>query len=93
MTFQGRTADELQAAFRGSVDDYLAFCKELGRKPEKPYSGKVLLRLPPALHGLAVKAAALEGVSLNEWLSQQVKAGLKGRRSGRAKKSRSSRTA
>jgi predicted HicB family RNase H-like nuclease len=81
VTFQGRTAEELQAAFRGSVDDYLAFCKGLGREPKKPYSGRVLLRLSPALHDRAVKAAGRKSMSLNEWLSAQVKNGLKSRKS------------
>ncbi len=26
------------------------FCKELGRVPEKPFSGKRMLRLPPEIH-------------------------------------------
>ncbi len=36
VTFEGRTAKELAQAFRDSVDDYLAFCAELGRAPENP---------------------------------------------------------
>jgi predicted HicB family RNase H-like nuclease len=36
ITFRGRTPDELQAAFRTSVDDYLAFCAERGEPPETP---------------------------------------------------------
>ena len=27
VTFQGRTVEELERAFRGSVEDYLAFCQ------------------------------------------------------------------
>lgn len=40
ITFQGRTVDELRQAFKGSVDDYLAFCRERGEEPEKPFSGR-----------------------------------------------------
>jgi len=36
ITFQGRSVSELRKAFAGSVEDYLAFCKERGEDPEKP---------------------------------------------------------
>jgi predicted HicB family RNase H-like nuclease len=42
ITFQGTSVDELEQAFKDSVDEYLDFCKELGRAPEKPFSGKLL---------------------------------------------------
>ena len=45
ITFQGRSVTELRKALRDSVDDYVEFCAERGEKPEKPFSGKVLLRL------------------------------------------------
>ena len=59
-------------AFRDSVDEYLDFCAERGRTPDKPYSGKVPLRLSPDLHRAASEAARLEGKSLNAWLSEIV---------------------
>ncbi len=34
--FQGRSVDELKAALAELVEDYLAFCRERGEKPEKP---------------------------------------------------------
>jgi predicted HicB family RNase H-like nuclease len=45
VTFQGTSVDELEQAFKDSVDEYLDFCKELGRTPEKLFSGNLLLRL------------------------------------------------
>ncbi len=55
-------------AFEESVDFYLESCAKAGHKPNKPYSGKVTLRLPPDLHArLAVEADA-NGSSLNNWL-------------------------
>ncbi len=47
ITFQGRTVQEIKAAFRDSIEDYLEFCAELGEEPEKPYSGELRLKLPP----------------------------------------------
>jgi predicted HicB family RNase H-like nuclease len=66
ITFQGDTVPELLKAFRDSVDDYLAFCKERGESPEKPYSGKFVLRLDPRLHRKLAIAAEARDVSLND---------------------------
>ncbi|MGC2855587.1 type II toxin-antitoxin system HicB family antitoxin [Novispirillum sp. DQ9] len=70
--FEGSTAEELVTAFRGSIDEYLAFCAERGREPDKPYSGKILLRTDPTLHRKAAQAAAREGLSLNQWLARRI---------------------
>lgn len=65
--FHGRSVAELEKAFREAVDDYLAACKKLGQKPERPASGKLMLRIDPADHAAALRAAELAGVSLNQW--------------------------
>jgi predicted HicB family RNase H-like nuclease len=36
VTFEGETVAEVKQAFRDSVDDYLDFCQELGRKADNP---------------------------------------------------------
>ncbi|HEX7339264.1 MAG TPA: type II toxin-antitoxin system HicB family antitoxin, partial [Rhodanobacteraceae bacterium] len=58
---------ELEAAFHEAVNDYLDACRKLGQKPERPASGKVLLRMPPELHAETIRAAELAGQSLNQW--------------------------
>ena len=47
ITFQGSSVKELKKAFKDSVDDYLEFCASRGEDPEKPFSGKFLIRVPP----------------------------------------------
>jgi predicted HicB family RNase H-like nuclease len=68
VTFQGETVRELQAAFRDSVDDYLEFCAERGECPEKPYSGKFMVRVEPELHKAVAMHAKIEHKSLNAWV-------------------------
>src|SRR5690606_19235847 len=58
VTFQGESVAELRQAFRDSVDDYLAFCKERGEAPDKPFSGQFVARIPPDLHRQASTAAS-----------------------------------
>ena len=72
VTFQGRTVEELERAFRESVEDYLAFCQERGETPDKPFSGRLMLRLPPELHREIYVRAQREGKSLNQWIADQL---------------------
>jgi predicted HicB family RNase H-like nuclease len=69
ITFQGASVAELKQAFADSVEDYLAFCKERGEEPEKPYSGQFVVRVGPPLHKALVVAAKRSGVSLNRWVA------------------------
>jgi predicted HicB family RNase H-like nuclease len=72
ITFQGRTVDELKGAFRESVDDYLDFCTSRGEEPDKPYSGRFLLRVDPELHRKLVELSTDEGESLNNWIASRL---------------------
>ena len=54
VTFQGTSVPEIQQAFKDSVKDYLAFCKQRGEAPEKPFSGKFNLRISADLHQKSV---------------------------------------
>ena len=68
--FHGESVAELEAAFHEAVDDYIAACKKLGQTPDKPYSGRVMLRLPPEVHARASAAAQVQGMSFNQWAAQ-----------------------
>jgi len=73
ITFEGASVQELKKAFYESVEDYLAWCKQEGQEPEKPYSGRFVVRLPPALHAEAVNEATKEGISLNTFIKKALK--------------------
>ncbi|MDZ7790737.1 MAG: type II toxin-antitoxin system HicB family antitoxin [Xanthomonadales bacterium] len=73
VTFQGRAVDELEAAFRESVEDYLEFCAERGEEPDQAFSGRLMLRLPPELHRKAYQGAKREGKSLNQWIGDKLR--------------------
>ena len=70
ISFHGETVAELRAEFELAVKDYLADCKREGVHPEKTASGKLLLRVPPELHGRALVAAQAAGKSLNQWATE-----------------------
>lgn len=70
ISFHGETVAQLRAEFEHAVKDYLAECKSEGVAPEKPASGKLLLRVPPEIHGRAMVAAQAAGKSLNQWATE-----------------------
>lgn len=76
ITFQGESVSELTQAFHDSVDDYLAFCKERGEAPDKPFSGQFVTRISPELHRQVNVAAAVSGKSLNAWVTEQLQAAV-----------------
>jgi predicted HicB family RNase H-like nuclease len=72
ITFQANNAVELKQAFNESVDDYLSWCKERGKSPDKPYSGKFQVRGTPELHKKVFEAATSRGKGLNAWVTEQL---------------------
>lgn len=68
--FHADNVPELRSAFEESVDDYLETCAKIGKSPEKPASGKLMLRIPPEVHGAALVAAQAAGTSLNQWAAK-----------------------
>lgn len=70
--FEGESVDELENAFRGAVDDYLETCAARGKEPQKPYSGRMMLRITPERHAKAALAAELSGLSLTKWVERAI---------------------
>ena len=66
--FHGESVSELREAFEEAVDDYLATCEKLGREPQRPFSGKLSLRLDPQLHAQVAIKAELSNQSINQWV-------------------------
>jgi len=72
VTFQGSSAKDLRRAFKESVDDYLDFCRQRGESPDKPVSGRFVLRISPRLHRELCKTAGMAGQSLNAWIASRL---------------------
>jgi predicted HicB family RNase H-like nuclease len=72
VTFQGTTVTEIEKAFKDSIEDYLAWCAEENAEPEKPYSGKFNLRLPPELHKEVAVKARKQNISINSFVEKAI---------------------
>lgn len=73
VTFESKNADEIEKEFRDAVDDYLDFCHQVGKEPEKTYKGTFNVRIDPELH----KAIAIEAMKKgkSEWVHLPCKVG------------------
>lgn len=76
--FQSDSAKDIEKEFHEAVDDYLEFCAEVGKEPQKEYSGMFNVRIPPELHRKVSVYAQAEGVTLNKAVEQAIRAMVQG---------------
>jgi predicted HicB family RNase H-like nuclease len=55
--FHGESVGELKDALQEAIDFYLEGCEKAGREPNKPFSGKFVVRVDSSLHGEIAAAA------------------------------------
>ena len=64
VNFECEDINEVEHEFHAAVDDYLEFCKEVGKEPDKEYKGTFNVRIDPALHkqlsNMAMKSALFD---------------------------------
>lgn len=70
VTFHGESVQELENEFYAAVDGYLEMSNRLGKPAQKPYSGRVMLRVPSEIHAAVAVAADASGKSLNQWATE-----------------------
>lgn len=68
VAFRGETVDELETSFHDVIETYLEDCRKESKMPEKPYSGKITVRIPPAIHKRVAIKAAYHKKSMNEYV-------------------------
>ncbi len=73
ITLHGESVVDVRHAFQEAVDFYLESCAERGEDPQKPYSGRLMLRIPTEIHAAVAKAAAISGKSINhQWVTEKL---------------------
>jgi len=63
--FETEDISNVEKEFHNAVDDYLEFCKEVGKNPEKEYKGTFNVRISPDLHKKLALCALMDGRTLN----------------------------
>jgi predicted HicB family RNase H-like nuclease len=72
IVFGADTVAELKETFETEVDDYLQFCEEVGKEPDKTMTGSFNVRIGADLHKQAVMRAKIDNVALNEVIKKSV---------------------
>lgn len=70
VSFQGKTVREAEQEFRKAVDAYIETCKQKGKEPAKPFSGKLPFRTTPEIHRDIYIAATRADKSINSWMEE-----------------------
>jgi predicted HicB family RNase H-like nuclease len=65
VNFEADNVKDLEKEFKEAVDDYLATCKEIGKKPDKTYKGVFNVRVTSELHKKVATIALRKDLKLN----------------------------
>jgi len=60
----------LKVSFADTIADYIDWCRERGKEPQRPYSGNFTVRITPELHRRVATAAARNGKSVNAFVAE-----------------------
>lgn len=70
--FESANIASIEDEFHAAVDDYIEFCSEVGKEPEKEYKGTFNVRISPNLHRKLAFRAFTEGNSLNSEVEKAI---------------------
>lgn len=76
VTYEGVSISELNTRFKDAVNDYIETCKEVGKEPEKPFSGTFNVRIGSELHKNLALKSKLENTTINELVKSSIAAYL-----------------
>ena len=71
--FECEDAKDVEKEFHNAVDEYLIFCEEVGKEPQKEYSGVFNVRIKPELHRKMVMRASKENKKLNTIVEEEIR--------------------
>lgn len=74
VNFESKDLNTIEQEFHDAVDDYIEFCKEVGKKPEKEYKGTFNIRISPELHKKIALVALKNGDTLNKTIEKALEA-------------------
>lgn len=73
ITFYGSSVTELRNEMKKSIEEYFQFCREHDRKPEEPFSGRLMIQTSPELHRLVALEAVRHRVNMDTYIQEILK--------------------
>lgn len=78
VNFESDSPQNIEKEFQDAVDDYLEFCNEVGKEPDKEYKGTFNVRIDPELHRNLAFFAYENDESLNAVVEKAIRAYVNG---------------
>ena len=72
INFHGSSVPEITEMFHKSVDNYLQYCKDIGKNPDREYKGSLNIRLTPTRHRALALYAATHHMTLNQVVNDAI---------------------
>lgn len=72
LNFHGSSVSELTDAFHDSIDNYLEYCRQCSKNPEKEFRGIFNVRISPESHKRAAIEAEKQGVTMNQFVAEAI---------------------
>ncbi|MBP5305707.1 MAG: type II toxin-antitoxin system HicB family antitoxin, partial [Lachnospiraceae bacterium] len=66
LNFHGESIKEFNSSMRDCIDNYLDYCKKIGKEPEKEFKGSFNIRIKPEQHKRIALYAAGLGITINQ---------------------------
>ena len=76
LNFHGTTISEVVEIFHQCIDNYLEFCAEVGKNPDREFKGSFNVRIDQSLHRDAAFAADRSGITLNQYVENAIRAAV-----------------
>ncbi len=73
VTFESDDIKCIEEEFHKAVDEYLEFCEEVGKIPDRTYNGSFNVRIDSSLHREISLYALRNGISLNQAVEQSIR--------------------
>ena len=72
LNFHGESVKELTHSMHDCIDNYLDYCKQIGKDPEREFKGSFNVRIKPEQHKKIALYAANEGITINQFVSRAI---------------------
>lgn len=72
VTYEADNLQELEVQFKSAVDDYLETCEQIGKEPDKVFSGSFQVRISPELHRIMALQAHTEDKTQSKYVAEAI---------------------
>ena len=73
ISFEGESVKSLTDDFRNAIDEYIDFCREVGKKPE---AATFTVKISPTVYNKALLYSAQKGLSFTAFIEDAINASL-----------------